>query len=287
MAGIGYDNTMITCGRIDQIFRYWTVMFTVDNTLDENGDPPVWKIRVNDTAGNFTDNGGNLAYKLYERCATLSCSDVIGDESIPVDMQGYNDICAVVVARPAPFTVEQILDLGNYIGSWLYYVSGSVMQFVAWCPRHSSAMSSLPNMFLQRDPFATLSETIDLLKDIQAEINAYDWSDSSAPEDALGGGDSSPLNTFLNGPTSSSPWSGAPIVLERYSTAETAWLQSCNQTVTEILGSMASGGFCVVSNLFRETGLSFWFQILLDLGVAFAFVKYSINLFHRVDDMLG
>lgn len=268
---LNYNNTMVTCAEVDQINRYWKGLFTV-----EEGDQ--WWVRVKDPyTGLFVDNTGNLAFKLYEVQGEDAGIPVL--EGIPIlTSPAFNYVCDGVCLRPT-----SILD----VPAWLEYGRCELQQFIAWCPRHGDAMASLVDSFSAREPFATILEFRQMLTDVIAEAEGYNWDGSGFINSGLDseGGDQAILGNILPSFTAQNNiWSGE-INVVNFSSAEVssgAYMEDCASAILDDAPKLGQG-VCFVSFWARESGMSFWVQLLLDISVV---VMFAVFAFSKVKQLL-
>lgn len=271
-------NTMIDCAQYNEVSHEWQIRVTV-----QEGE--IWKIRVNDDAGAFDNNAGNMAYKLQTMCDHPACTPSIPNDSttggIPaISIQGGGDVCTLPIVRPGSLSAGEILDVGNYIGSWVQYINLSVLRYMAWCPSHTNTLFTFLNKFYEKEPLATVKEWMDNLREIKRQIQSYNWGDGSWQDTSIFDMHSaSQVQTMINEhilPTSSrarDPWGGGSIVsLSTSGGALPDAYYSCSSAFTEFLPSRLRSGVCFASAWMIETSASFWIQIVLDISALFLLI---------------
>jgi len=273
---VDFDNTDVDCVDRDLIGHIWKARITV-----AEGD--VWKIRVDDTAGAFADNSGNMAYKVYVLCEGMACTGSVPNDStvngIPgITVQGGGDVCTIPIIRPSPLTVSEIFDLGNYLGSWTQYLNLSVLRYMAWCPRHTNTFLQFLNKFNEREPFATIREWNDRLREIQSKIDAYDWgvyentsifsmTSATQVQQVLA------EHVLRTDNESFNPWDGEDVVdFDDTGSGIPSSYSACLSSFDETMPSRLASGVCFASSWAKETGMSFWVQLSFDIGAIFMLV---------------
>lgn len=200
-----------------------------------------------------------------------------------------------------------ISSLGDYVGGWSSYSLRSATQYFAWCQRHTDTLMGAFKGLESKEPLGTISELGTVVEDIEAEFQGYDW-DNSGPNGLSGNG---PVDTSIfdfgnkdkMGPFSSySPsqaadhifetyimpqsgqaydvWDGGDLVNLEQNTGLPEYYYTCNTVFTEFLPARLRSGVCFASAYWKETGASWWIQLLLDLGAIFALfaiVKDSVR----------
>ncbi len=270
---ISMDSTMIDCADRELIGHVWKAKFTME-------EGQVWKLRVNDTAGAFADNGGNMAYKFYVLCEGMACTGSVPDDSnnIPaISIQGGGNVCNIPVMRPGALTAGELFNVGTYLGSWVQYVNLSVLRYMAWCPKHTSAFIAFLNKFKTVEPLATVIEWQDNLNAIKSEINAYDWGSGSGQDFSLFDVHSkSELTAIVNERVfpsgGGSVWDHGELISFGEGTGLPDAYYSCSSALTARLPDSLKTGVCFVSAYFIETSASFWIQIVLDIGAFFMII---------------
>jgi hypothetical protein len=270
------DNPDIICAKDDLIHRYVQAYFAVENEQ-------VWKIRVgDDDTETFTDNTGNLGYKLWAVTETNTTPDCLVDTNradclppgVAIAINGQ-DACSFAIIRP---TLD-ILDIGKSISDTLTYVTDIMLQYMAWCPKHTDALISLFNLFKNVEPIATLTELQQIIDETKKQIESYNWDDDVAPDTIVAMSDKGSfveqvMDKVL--PINSSPWQGGPLITSLAPSHPTNYYYSCVATVADVLGPKLPEGICLVSAAARETGISFWLQLAMDIAAA-AWVLQSIR----------
>ena len=260
-------NTDIDCWEGTPDWKYRKIEFTVQPGQS-------WRIRVADTeTATFEDNEGNLAYTLK-------------GEVLPADtmVNGTFSLagCNTPPIFPGLLDVSELLNLGNYLAEWMDYVSGIVIKFFAWCPENTAAVTMFASDINTRDPFAAIAEFRSVLNDIKNDINGYSWGGSGTDYSIL---DKSPaesaqmINQYVFGPLpADSPWMGGEL-LPNFGDAPdpNIYEDSCELSVNDYIGPSLAKGVCFASNWARETGLTFWAQLLLDVGVASMCISSVFN----------
>jgi hypothetical protein len=261
---LGYDNPDIDCAVNNAIGHVWKARFTV-----QEGD--LWKIRVNDTAGAFSDNGGNMAFKFYVLCEGMSCTGSLPNDSdnIPaISIQGGGNVCSMAVVRPGPLSLSEISSLGSYFGSWIQYANLSVLRYMAWCDKHTNMLTTFINSLGQREPFATINEWETNLTRVRQQIESYNWGSNAYENtsifDQMDDGELQQWiydHFFAQG---DAIWNGGNLVSFGDGSLPESY-DACTNSFTAILPSRLKPPICFVSSWFIESQASFWMQIIIDL----------------------
>jgi hypothetical protein len=276
---LGFDNPDIDCASRVLVGNIWSAKFTV-------AENEVWKIRVNDTAGAFSDNGGNMAFKFYVLCEGMSCTGSLPNDSdnIPaVSIQGGGNVCAMAVMRPGPMTAGEILNLGSYLGGWLQYVNLSVLRYMAWCPKHTNMFMEVLNSFKNKEPLASIYEWDNDMIRVKQQIQSYDWGENGQQETSIfEQTDEGELQQWIYDhffASGDSVWNGGVLVEFGDGTLPAAYY-SCNSSFTAILPERLKSPICFVSAWFVQSSASFWMQIIIDISaiaLLFGTIKGAIQ----------
>lgn len=184
----------------------------------------------------------------------------------------------------------------SFVAEWIDYLGAELTQYFAWCPRHTTLFLSATDLFWNVEPFATVMEWQALAIEIKLQLDGYNWDDADAPESVLGqgtvnlgstarpgdpvGGQSGIGSTIREGDPgkfdeetrkyilpvlpSNSPWRGGPLIVLQPS-HPTSYYTSCSSALTDVAGPYLITGVCAASALMRETGGSFYLQLLFDI----------------------
>lgn len=265
----------IYCAEEDQNKQGWWAIFTV-----KSGQ--LWRVRVADTdTAKFQDNTGNLAYELYG----MSGEDVPGmppGSIIPPSLEngtGTNSpaSCDAPLTRPDGIsTLSDILEIGGVISNWIDFARMAVTRFFAWCPQNTNTMLMLLAGFEKYEPFATMHELDTMLNGIRVEMASYDWTGEGQSESIL----TMPTAQFVGQMQTKvfgrlpddSPWVNGDLI--HFAPADSSiWEGECNTAFSEYIGPRLTPGVCFASSWARETGMSFWVQLTLDVSALFAAIS--------------
>lgn len=255
-------NPDIICGDTDFTGMHRSIYFTVQ-------EGQKWKIRVNDTEGDFLNNSGNLAYTLYS---------AYGDEDIPpVDVtvlpSVVNNVCVAPLVRPS-----SILE----VSAWVNYARQGIQKYFAWCPDHTDILVALFNGLKTVEPFATIAEMGTALQSMKAEMTSYEWTSEGEDFSIL---DKSPTESFemftdhAYAPIASdNPWESGVVDVNSFEDFEMpSSYSACQEYLSPQAGSKLAQGVCYASSLFLLTGASFWIQLILDVGIGILCIKSFSN----------
>lgn len=267
---ISRDSVTVDCTDYNPVGHVWRAKFTVS-------EGEVWKIRVNDEAGAFANNTGNMAYKLYVLCEGMACTgSVPNDGDIPaVSIQGGGDVCQLALIRPS-----SVLE----VGAWIQYLNLSVLRYMAWCPRHTNLLQTFMLKFREREPFATIQEMEQIGQEVQQEIEAYDWGENSASGESIyemtddGEFKTKVIDKIFGTSNERSIWEGGDVV-DFDQTGLPASYYSCESAFVNAIPSGLRPGVCFASAYMIETSASFWFQLSIDIAaffLAFTLTKNAV-----------
>lgn len=292
---ISRDSVFVDCVDYNPFGHVWRAKFTA-----QEGD--VWKIRVNDDAGAFDNNTGNMAYKFYALCQGMACTGSLPNDSttngIPAitiqasTIKGGGDVCTIAVMRPGPLSLGEIANLGNYLASWVQYLNLSTLRYMAWCPRHTSMLSSVLSVLRRREPLATVYEWVGKLRRVRAEIESYDWGENGQQAESIYDmATSGEFRTkvidriFVKDSSPVSIWEGGRVVDFSDTSLPPAYA-SCQNSFTKVLPSRLRTGVCFVSAYFIETSASFWIQMLIDISAFFLLLRVMKTTLQEVIYMM-
>ena len=255
---INKDAPLADCISVDLRGRYWTYLFTVQ-------EGQIWKVRVNDTTGDFANNGGNLSYALYH-IRNLDPDTITGEAGIAANF------CTDAIVRPS-----SLLD----IPAWVDYAQTIIRRFFSWCPSHTDAVLAVINSMRSKEPFATVQEAVGVADDIKMEIDSYDWQGDPVDTSLFSVHSSADLNKYVNDhifPTSraaNNPWEGGQVLdVSAFSRnyQYTSYYNTCKNVYSGYLPEGIAQGVCFVSGAFRDTGASFWIQLSFDISCFFLMI---------------
>ena len=260
----------IYCAELEQNHQNWWAIFTV-----QQGQ--LWRVRVADIdTAKFQDNTGNLGYELYGMSGEDTSTPPFGapPQVIPPgqDLSAFS--CDAVIQRPDGVdTLSDILQIGGIVSNWIDFGRLAIQRYFAWCPSNSNYVMYMLYAFAGKEPFATFVEFTSLIQGIRTEIASYDWSGDMQSASIL------MMNTtdfvgemqervFAPLPDDS-PWMSGDLVHFEAALPIT-WESECNMAFTDYIGPRLTPGVCFVSAWSRETGMSFWVQLILDVSALFA-----------------
>lgn len=253
----------VICYKREQTRRYWTAIFSV-----ETGQR--WRIRVADTESSvFTDNTGNLAYKLnlVNEFPVNGPGDYVDDYD-----PGAFDVCTQALVRPQSLTLSEIGSLGNYFGDWIQYINRSLLSYFAWCPQHTEMLVSAMRLLQTKEPLATISALNTVAKNVAADVASYDW-DGGFEDTSIFTNNATDLAERLlpRGGVAVSPWEegGDLVHFDGGNNALPSFYYTCDNVFTDYLPSRIRTGVCFTSAYWKETGASFWVQLSLDISAIF------------------
>lgn len=254
------NNPNIICGDTDFTGQHRSIYFTV-----QAGQK--WKIRVNDQAGKFNDNGGNLAYSLYS---------VYGDEDVPpVDVSippaVVNNVCTQPLIRPS-----SILE----VSAWVNYARLGIQKYFAWCPQHTDILLALFNGLKSVEPFATISELATTMQSAKTEISSYNWSSEGEDFSILTKSPSESFQMFVEHTSApqNNPWETGILDIRSFSNFEMPEsYTACQEYLAPQTGARLAQGVCYASAIMLLTGASFWLQLILDIGIGLVLIKAWIG----------
>lgn len=263
----------------------------------------------------FDDNTGNLAYSLYA-VTESGMPDCLVDTNdyrcIPWDEtpggvywwdqddngSDTSGICYGASTRPVAPTSIDIPDWLSWVGNWLSYGIEYIVRYFAWCPWHTSAIIGMGQTFRSKDPIASIIEIDQVLTEVQTQLTGYNWSDSDQNETGLivsseGGAESAEATStsLLDRifPTGSSPWNGGPLITGLQEWTGNSHYDNCVSNYGELLDNEGlTAGTCFVSSAMDLIGVSFLFQLMLELAaVAFLINDFIAQIKNTASFMSG
>ncbi|RMG94591.1 MAG: hypothetical protein D6706_13545 [Chloroflexi bacterium] len=236
-------------------------------------------IRIHDpdmmVNNNAYRNGIPMRWELYGTSRT----DGNGGEFPPTPPQTWEEtsICATVCTRPEHTVVTALNIPVPDVGGWLEYGRCRLQKFVAVCPYHLNAFDNATSALAQREPFHMIGQFRDVLDNIQAQINAYDW----GPAEAGGYGQREPSD-WLPSLTPDNPLMGGQIDLmpDTYE----SYNAMCQSSLVDVVGDRLSSGMCFGFDIADKIGLVPGYQLIVNLsmlGVLGAYIYARINALDR------
>jgi hypothetical protein len=260
------------CEQVDQQSRYRVIRFTVQ-------DGEVWKIRVDDDAGDFGNNGGNLAY-------TIIALDPIGTN--PGSTFGISPACDLPSLRPVlPTDMTELALWLQYVAQWIDYIGVAIRQFFIFCPKHIQTVISEVQSLRTREPFATLVDLNLLVGDVALDISSFAWEAEAGAAmsifDAASAEQFDDIITdriFPQERDARDPWDGGDILDIDQLQGGYTLPDSYNVCMSAFGGQLpysVANGVCFVGVQFRETGASFWIQLVLDVACLFLGIRLTVH----------
>jgi len=256
----------VICYDEDQLGWYSKAIFHVD-------EGQVWKIRVADTETDvFTDNTGRLAYRLN----LVNEFPIDGPGSLVHDYDpGAFDVCSQSLVRPEALALSEIGSVGNYIGDWIHYVNRSFLSYMAWCPRHTELLLSAVNALKTKEPLATIEELGTIEKNVVADVASYDWEGGGFQDTSIfSAGSGNIIEKIM--PTAGESyevWDGGDLIAFEGDSSLPAYYYTCGSVFADYLPSRLRDGVCFASAYWKETGMSFWIQLIFDILSIFMLFK--------------
>lgn len=215
------------------------------------------RVRVYDPEGTFATNTGRIVIGVYKITTTAEEPPALGDYTV----NGCNSICV----RP-----DSAIDLP----AWLEYGRCSFSKYIAFCPYHAAAITSVMAEFNNREPFGTLLQFTSLPGKIKAEYDQYQWAPSAGGAEIMAGtNDLQPWELFATLPNSSPYVSGRIEILKPMAPFSTF----CQTEMGLAIGTRLAGPTCFALNALNGLGLNKWFQLLFDLGLLSILGLYIYN----------
>lgn len=257
------------CISITQDDRYVQIRFTVQ-------DGEIWKIRVNDDAGDFANNGGNLSYTLL----ALRPADSVTSTAM-------SPACDLPAMRPAlPTDLEDLGSWLNYVAQWIDYVGVAMRQFFIFCPKQIQALVALFDEVKTKEPIASVIMAAGMIDDVRIEITSYDWQVEGVNTSIFSISSAADLEQIINdhffvtdNEEALSPWEGGDIIdvsdFESGTWSATTYYNTCMTSFSGYIPPLVAQGVCFASASFRDTGASFWIQITIDISCIFMMVRLT------------
>lgn len=266
-------NTNLSCWEVSTDMHYRKVEFTV-------ADGQQWKVRVMDEAGDFANNDGSLYY-------TLIGVEVAGP---PITPPPFNTMsCDVAAIIPSLSTIDSFGSLGVYVGAWFDYLVASIVKFFAWCPEHTEAMMYFGEQVKTREPFAMIDEFETSIDDIETELNGYNWGANADGQELVNqdysifskspGEAADMVDEFFTVMEPDSPWMGNAPIVNFDDAASYTFPDTCGLALEPYVGPLLTKGVCFSTNWATQTGMMFYIQMLLDVGIAFTCIHSVMGSF--------
>jgi hypothetical protein len=300
------SNPALDCISVDQSGRYYSVLFTV--AAEQR-----WKVRVNDEAGDFVGNEGNLTYVMYKMTnndasdlGNAGSSDAgnlgVAAGGLAVCIQSlmypqWTTLTGVFTQPDRPegldvwewvewvgdssyqtfsFFIDQLKQVVNngfqYVFSWINYAVLATQKFFAFCPDDAGILITAMSVLKNKEPIATVLEVITLVTDTRDMLEEYDWGDyedtslfsltSTSQVQAM-------INSYIlrQDAEVTNPWSGSNNVIDFGDSGLPDSYYSCGNAFTDYLPARLADAVCFVTAYFKETGATFWVQLLVvDIG---------------------
>lgn len=261
------DHPDVLCSTTDQTKLYDKVVFRAN-------PGQVWKIRVSDTGGNFDDNGGGLWYSLN----LVNEFPVDGPGALAVDgfdPQGMAGLCSSSLIAPTS-TIVDLATIGPFFTDRLQYYYMSFISYFAWCPRHVQTLVDAIKMLQTKEPLATINELRTITAEVKKEVQSYNWDTGGMQDTSIFDMRSSAdiQNVFdrilPNSGAGASPWEdGGNLVNFTGNTGLPSYYYTCLGAFATYLPSRLQSPVCFASAYWKQTGASFWVQLMLDIGAIF------------------
>jgi hypothetical protein len=179
----GYTN--LCAGQLDNSGGRFQIYFTAQSSN--------YRLRVRDGDGNFLTNTGYVFFNLYSGLDT-TVPPLPGTPKPPWIDHGpppeWVVACNEAYSRPDSVItwVSVTIPVVNYtisfpvarVGDWLEYVRAAITFYFAWCPQHTAALQAMGQVYLDREPMASIQVMMDFGKSIQTLLAAYKVSGGEA-----------------------------------------------------------------------------------------------------------
>lgn len=264
-------NPNVSCWEYTPDFKYYKIEFTVQ-------EGQIWRIRVADTESDtFLDNTGSLSF-------TLKGLVLPDDPTAPGTFTLAG--CNTPPLRPAFLTIADLQNLGNYFAQWFDYLVGSVVQFFAWCPDNTAAVTMFVADINTKEPFASLREFEGILNDIRNQLNGYSWGANTQDYSILNktpAQASSMIEKYVLGDLpSDSPWIDGDLVDFSAPAPSNFYFTNCQLSLNDFVGPRLGAGACFSFNWAHNVGLMFYLQLMLDVAVMLGAAAWVMNKLRQV-----
>jgi hypothetical protein len=269
-----------------------------------------YKLRVNDGDDNFLSNTGNVYYQLY---TTVVLGPNPGPNPGPpgtTPAPEWVTACNERYTRPNSFFTIYDANLISgvtfhipipRVGEWLDYLRNSITYFLAWCPSHTEALLNIGNIYTNKEPIATITQLLDMVKYFKDLITTYSsiggTSDpaliSQEPDlfsdsNSIGGGgegphippSTNPWAIFMIGSAneSNSVWYGGKLnMAASLGTSDLTSMASyqtlCQNKFTTLFG-IGTPSFCSLISMLRYSKVITWILLGLDIFVVIWLIIY-------------
>lgn len=250
-------------------------------------------IRVDDSSM-FLDNHGTMDYALFQvsqQDATLYS---------PGNIDAWAEACTTPPSPPTtPTPPSSSFDVPGWLGylgylveripQWITYSIAELKFFFLWCPEDTAALKTVPNIFADREPFATVYSIIDTLNAINDAGKALNWNNEFEPvssflNDQGGTEGMAPVNILQPVTDPNSFLNGGPLLLTEgggSATYSTAYKGACEANMNPVIGTRFGPTICLTFAFIRENQIfMYWFSLLWDVAWILFFIvwiRYRIN----------
>ncbi len=277
------DHPDVICSTVDQLRLYEKAIFHASTGQ-------VWKIRVGDgETETFDDNSGQLWYRLN----LVNEFPIDGPGALAINgydpngITGPDGLCSSSLIAPTT-TITDIASVGPFFGDRIQYYFTSSMAYVAWCPRHAEMILAAIRMLQTKEPLATINEMAVIANEVKKEVDAYSWDGGGLQDTSIFDAHSSAdIQNIFNqhvlpqSGAGASPWEeGGDLVNFSGDTSLPSYYYTCQNVFANYLPSRLQSPVCFASAYWKETGASFWIQLLLDVSAIFMMfniIKSSIQ----------
>jgi hypothetical protein len=129
-----------------------------------------YRLRVRDGDGNFLTNTGWIVYDLYTAKDT-TVTPGAGDTGDP--SPEWVVACNEAYARPDGWITWYGIVPVPRVGEWIDYLRSAITFYFAWCPQHTEALKSMSDVYLDKEPLASILGVRDFVKNIQVSLESY------------------------------------------------------------------------------------------------------------------
>lgn len=172
-----------------------------------------------------------------------------------------------VIPQPPPSYYQECKrpSSATDVAGWIEYNRCETLRFFSFSPNAVSTVAAMPTMAAQYEPWGTIGEMQQTMKDGQELWNSYDWENTGMP-----GTHELPNADFILTPDPNSPWWDGTIDLNH---DEPTVSMECDAKITEIIGPYLSQGVCFIWNYLNMKGLIAWIQLIINVA-AYANLGY-------------
>jgi hypothetical protein len=128
-----------------------------------------YKLRVRDGDADFLSNTGYVLFNLASAVDTAN-PPTPGNGTPPPE---WVVACNESYSRPDGYISWFGIIPVPRVAEWLDYLRSSITFYFAWCPQHTTALQSIGQVYMDREPMASIQDLMEFIKSIQTLLKSY------------------------------------------------------------------------------------------------------------------